>query len=207
MAESKIEAMAPTEKNVEGNVLSDELSRTIYSSGACIYSCAHGDRSAGIRRRGTVRSLCRQERDSPDRREGYGRQGRGSGKDHPRFHEYMNEILKLTREEMVRCSRRHPGRLNALLKPMKNSFPSTLSTTITAPWGNDRQQFQRPHAIKYGGNPGLGGSWRWSSHGRSSRPASIRDGLESLRKPTVGEEDYTAVLTRIRDPSREKPTP
>lgn len=39
MAESKIEAIASDlKKIVEGNVLSDELSRTIYSSGACIYS-------------------------------------------------------------------------------------------------------------------------------------------------------------------------
>ena len=37
MAEGKIEAIASDlKKIVEGNILSDELSRTIYSSGACI---------------------------------------------------------------------------------------------------------------------------------------------------------------------------
>ncbi|MGE5253000.1 MAG: FAD-binding protein, partial [Planctomycetaceae bacterium] len=39
MADSRVEATASDlKKIVEGNVLSDELTRTIYSSGACIYS-------------------------------------------------------------------------------------------------------------------------------------------------------------------------
>ena len=39
MAEGKVEGIASDLKSlVEGTVLSDDLSRTIYSSGACIYS-------------------------------------------------------------------------------------------------------------------------------------------------------------------------
>ncbi|HYB21731.1 MAG TPA: FAD-binding protein [Thermodesulfobacteriota bacterium] len=39
MSEQNVEAIASDlRKRLEGNVLSDDLSRTIYSSGACIYS-------------------------------------------------------------------------------------------------------------------------------------------------------------------------
>src|SRR5512137_1051007 len=39
MTEQNVEAIASDlRKRLEGNVLSDDLSRTIYSSGACIYS-------------------------------------------------------------------------------------------------------------------------------------------------------------------------
>src|SRR5512139_1535348 len=136
MADSKIEAIASDlKKIVEGNVLSDELSRTIYSSGACIYSLRprvivqprHKEDVVQC-----VRYAARNRVPLTARGGGTGRAGQGIGEgiilD---FVRYMNQVLEVDPEK--KWVRVQPGvilgRLNALLKPMKKFFPIDPSTT------------------------------------------------------------------------------
>jgi anaerobic glycerol-3-phosphate dehydrogenase C subunit len=158
MAESKIETIASDlKKIVEGNVLSDELSRTIYSSGACIYSVRpmvivqprHKEDVVQC-----VRYAAQNGVSLTARGGGTGRAGQGIGEgiilD---FVRYMNQILEVDAEK--KWVRVQPGiilgRLNAVLKPMKKFFPIDPSTAdYCALGGMIANNSSGPHAIKYG---------------------------------------------------------
>jgi len=158
MAERKVEAIASDlKKIVEGNVLSDELSRTIYSSGACIYSLRpmvivqprHKEDVVQC-----VRYAAQNGIPLTARGGGTGRAGQGIGEgiilD---FVRYMNQILEVDPEK--KWVRVQPGiilgRLNAVLKPMKKFFPIDPSTAdYCALGGMIANNSSGPHAIKYG---------------------------------------------------------
>jgi len=158
MAEGKIEAIATDlKKIVEGNILSDELSRTIYSSGACIYSLRpmvivqprHKEDVVQC-----VRYAAKNGIPLTARGGGTGRAGQGIGEgiilD---FMRYMNQVLEVDPEK--KWVRVQPGvilgRLNAFLKPMKKFFPIDPSTTdYCALGGMIANNSSGPHAIKYG---------------------------------------------------------
>jgi anaerobic glycerol-3-phosphate dehydrogenase C subunit len=158
MAESKVEAIASDlKKIVEGNVLSDELSRTIYSSGACIYSLrpmviVQPRNKADVVQ--CVRYAAQNGIPLTARGGGTGRAGQGIGEgiilD---FMRYMNQVLEVDPEK--KWVRVQPGvilgRLNAFLKPMKKFFPIDPSTTdYCALGGMIANNSSGPHAIKYG---------------------------------------------------------
>ena len=158
MAERKVEAIASDlKKIVEGNVLSDELSRTIYSSGACIYSLRpmvivqprHKEDVVQC-----VRYAAQNGIPLTARGGGTGRAGQGIGEgiilD---FVRYMNQILEVDPEKKWVWVQ--PGiilgRLNAVLKPMKKFFPIDPSTAdYCALGGMIANNSSGPHAIKYG---------------------------------------------------------
>ena len=158
MTEQNVEAIASDlRKRLEGNVLSDDLSRTIYSSGACIYSlrpllivqpkhrqdvveCVHYAMAHGI--------------PLTARGGGTGRAGQGIGEgiilD---FMRYMNQVLEI--DPQKKWVRVQPGlilgRLNAVLKPQGKFFPIDPSTTdYCALGGMIANNSSGPHAVKYG---------------------------------------------------------
>lgn len=158
MAESKIEAIASDlKKIVEGNVLSDELSRTIYSSGACIYSLRPMVIVQPRHKKDVVQCVRYAAQNGiplTARGGGTGRAGQGIGEgiilD---FVRYMNQILEI--DPGKKWVRVQPGvilgRLNAVLKPMKKFFPIDPSTTdYCALGGMIANNSSGPHAIKYG---------------------------------------------------------
>ncbi|NWF54190.1 MAG: anaerobic glycerol-3-phosphate dehydrogenase subunit C [Syntrophaceae bacterium] len=158
MAEGRIETIASDlKKIVQGNVLSDELSRTIYSSGACIYSLRplvivqprHKEDVVEC-----VRYAVRNGIPLTARGGGTGRAGQGIGEgiilD---FMRYMNQVLEVDPEK--KWVRVQPGvvlgRLNARLKPLKKFFPIDPSTAdYCALGGMIANNSSGPHAIKYG---------------------------------------------------------
>jgi anaerobic glycerol-3-phosphate dehydrogenase C subunit len=145
------------QKHVEGNVLWDDLSRTIYSSGACIYSV----RPLVIvqpRHREDVVQCVRYAGGNgiplTARGGGTGRAGQGIGGgiilD---FMRYMNQILEIDPEK--KWVRVQPGlvlgRLNAALKGLGKFFPIDPSTSdYCALGGMIANNSSGPHAIKYG---------------------------------------------------------
>ncbi len=158
MFEGKVEAIAADLKSqVEGTVLSDELSRTIYSSGACIYSVRPQVIVQPRHREDVVKVVRYAERNGiplTARGGGTGRAGQGIGAgillD---FMRYMNQVLEIDPEK--KWVRVQPGvilgRLNAVLKPMKKFFPIDPSTTdYCAIGGMIANNSSGPHAIKYG---------------------------------------------------------
>jgi anaerobic glycerol-3-phosphate dehydrogenase C subunit len=158
MAESKVEAVASDlKKIVAGNVLSDDLSRTIYSSGACIYSVRPMVIVQPRRKEDVVQCVRYAAKNGiplTARGGGTGRAGQGIGEgiilD---FMRYMNQILEVDPEK--KWVRVQPGvilgRLNAFLKPLKKFFPIDPSTSdYCALGGMIANNSSGPHAIKYG---------------------------------------------------------
>jgi anaerobic glycerol-3-phosphate dehydrogenase C subunit len=158
MTAGKIEAIASDLKTiVEGTVLSDDLSRTIYSSGACIYSVRPMVIVQPRHREDVVQCVRYAAKNGiplTARGGGTGRAGQGIGEgiilD---FMRYMNQVLEIDPEK--KWVRVQPGvilgRLNAVLKPMKKFFPIDPSTTdYCALGGMIANNSSGPHAIKYG---------------------------------------------------------
>lgn len=158
MTEHHVESVASDlRKRLKGNVLSDDLSRTIYSSGACIYSLRpllivqprHREDVVKLVRYAEAQGIALTARGG-----GTGRAGQGIGEgiilD---FVRYMNQVLEFDPEK--KWVRVQPGiilgRLNSALKPMKKFFPIDPSTAdYCALGGMIANNSSGPHAIKYG---------------------------------------------------------
>ncbi len=144
-------------KRLEGNVLSDELNRTIYSSGACIYSVRPLLIVQPKHREDIVQCVhyaASREIPLTARGGGTGRAGQGIGAGIVLdFMRYMNQILEVDpKKSWVRVQ---PGlvlgRLNAALKPEGKFFPIDPSTTdYCALGGMIANNSSGPHAVKYG---------------------------------------------------------
>jgi len=144
-------------RELEGNVLADEINRAIYSSGACIYRLRpllivqpkHREDVVKCLRYAAARGIPVTARGG-----GTGRAGQGIGEgillD---FVKYMNEILEIDPEK--KWVRVQPGlilsRLNAALKPFGKFFPIDPSTAdYCALGGMIANNSSGPHAVKYG---------------------------------------------------------
>ncbi|MBI5968019.1 MAG: FAD-binding oxidoreductase, partial [Deltaproteobacteria bacterium] len=152
------EAMArDLRRELEGNVLADEINRAIYSSGACIYRLRpllivqpkHRQDVVKCGRYAATRGIPVTARGG-----GTGRAGQGIGEgillD---FVKYMKEILEIDPER--KWVRVQPGlilsRLNAALKPCGKFFPIDPSTAdYCALGGMIANNSSGPHAVKYG---------------------------------------------------------
>ena len=158
MAEGKVEAIASDlKKIVEGNVLYDELSRTIYSSGACIYSVRPMEIVQPRHKEDVVqcvRYAAKKGIPLTARGGGTGRAGQGIGEgillD---FVRHMNQILEIGPDQ--KWVRVQPGlilgRLNAVLRAKKKFFPIDPSTSDYCALGvMIANNSSGPHAIKYG---------------------------------------------------------
>jgi anaerobic glycerol-3-phosphate dehydrogenase C subunit len=158
MSEPQVEEIASDlEKIIEGTVLSDDLSRTIYSSAACIYSVRPRVIVQPRHREDVVECVRYAGKTGiplTARGGGTGRAGQGIGEgillD---FVRYMNRVVEIGPEkEWVRVQ---PGiilgRLNAGLRPLKKFFPIDPSTSdYCALGGMIANNSSGPHAIKYG---------------------------------------------------------
>ena len=142
---------------LEGNVLSDDLSRAIYSSAACIYSLRpllivqprHRQDVVECVRFAAAHGIPLTARGG-----GTGRAGQGIGEgiilD---FVRYMNKIVEIDPEK--KWVRVQPGlilgKLNEALKPLRKFFPIDPSTAdYGALGGMIANNSSGPHAVKYG---------------------------------------------------------
>lgn len=153
-----VQTIARDLKNrLEGNVLSDDLSRTIYSSAACIYRLRpllivqpwHREDVIQCLRYAASHGIPITARGG-----GTGRAGQGIGEgiilD---FVRYMDKILEI--DPQKKWVRVQPGlilgRLNAALKPLGKFFPIDPSTAdYCAIGGMIANNSSGPHAVKYG---------------------------------------------------------
>ncbi|HSR13376.1 MAG TPA: FAD-binding oxidoreductase, partial [Thermodesulfobacteriota bacterium] len=216
MAERNVEALASDlRKRLKGSVLSDELSRTMYSSAACIYSVRPlfivqpaGREDVAE----TVKFASRNGISLTARGGGTGRAGQGIGTgillD---FVRHMNRVVETDPE--ARWVNVQPGivlgRLNAALKAKKKFFPIDPSTAdFCALGGMIANNSSGPHAVKYGATRDYVESLEMvlsSGEAIRTRPISLAaidalpDGLE--KKIYTGVRD---ILKRYETPLREE---